>query len=154
MWANVPRCWVSMIDTEMLLFVFQISPASLGQDSTTKGEIFSRDGLGRATWVKRITRNKTPANRRKSPSMPRWSIKNGFNFDKRNVDDISMVIKIPTAVDLETIFFFRDISPTTWHSQVCSQRRSGWEWHQIQGHSQRKQGQPWPSGWSWGGHPD
>ena len=92
-------------DTEMLFFVFQISPASFGQDSTTRGEIFSRDCLGRATWVKIITRNKTPANRRKSPSMPRWSIRNGFNFDKRNVEDISNVIRIPTAVDLETILF-------------------------------------------------
>ena len=37
--------------------------------------------------------------------MPRWSIRNGFNFDKRNVEDISNVIRIPTAVDLETFFF-------------------------------------------------
>ena len=60
-----------------------------------------RDCFGRAVWVKRMTRRRTPANRRKSPSMPRWSMRNGFSFERRKVEDISSAIRTPTTVDLE-----------------------------------------------------
>ena len=59
-----------------------------------------RDCFGRAVWVRRMTRRRMPANRRKSPSMPRWLMRIGFSFERRKVDDISTAIRIPTTVDL------------------------------------------------------
>ena len=87
----------------MLLFLWQIFPVSFGQKSNTAFEILllARDCFGRAVWVRRITRRRTPANRRKSPSMPRCRMRNGFSFDRIKVEDISSAMSIPTTVDLE-----------------------------------------------------
>ena len=87
--------------------------------------------------------------------MPRWSIRKGFNFDNRNVEDISNAMRTPTTVDLERnilifLFFLEDNSPTTWCWQGHSQLPVDWEWRQNQGRSPCRRGWPWPLGWSWG----
>ena len=59
---------------------------------------FSTDGFGKATWVRRITTRRTPAKRRKSPSIPRWLINTGFNFVRLKDDKLSNVARIPTKI--------------------------------------------------------
>ena len=84
-----------------------------------------RDCFGRAVWVKRITRRRTPAKRRNSPSMPRRAMRNGFSFDRRKVDDISNAMRIPTTVDLQQkngVCFQKDFGlPDVDRYALCSQ---------------------------------
>ena len=98
----------STIHTGMLFFLWQMFLTSWGEYSSTALEILPlvRDCFGRAVWVRRITRRRMPANKRKSPSMPRWLMRIGFSFERRNVEVISRAIRTPTTVDLEHTIAF------------------------------------------------
>ena len=57
-------------------------------------------GSGKAAWVRRITIKRAPAKKIKSPSIPRWLINTGFNFERVKDEKFCNVTRIPTTVDL------------------------------------------------------
>ena len=68
--------------------------------SITEVLFFSTYGFGKAAWVRRIIIKRTTAKKIKSPSIPRWLINTGFNFERPKDEKFCNVTRIPTAVDL------------------------------------------------------